>query len=263
MQAQNMADAIYLENVSYLREGKVILDHIDWQVPHGENWVMLGLNGSGKTTLLNLLNGYIFPSNGKAEVLGYRFGRASIPELRTHIGWISSALQQNIPPHDTPLNIVLSGKFASLGLWEHVTGDDTARAYAILEQLRIGTLAKRRYSTLSQGERQKVMIGRALMNDPQMLIFDEAFSGLGIFARRELEEIINALAQGEQTVIFVTHNTDEILSTFRKALLLRDGAIYAKGDVEDVITQERLRDFYGHDIDVFSRNGRFYMSIQE
>lgn len=258
-----MSLAIKLDDVSYFRNGRGILNHIDWHVPHGEHWVILGLNGSGKTTLLNLINGYIHPSAGKATVLGFEFGRASIPDMRTHIGWISSALQQNIPEHDTPLRIVLSGKFASLGLWEAVDDDDRAKAFQVMTTLGIDHLAHRRYATLSQGERQKVMIGRALFFDPDILIFDEAFGGLDIIARHQMEQLIETLAQSNRTILFVTHSTDEILPFFKKVLMLKEGHVVGKGSREDLIYKENLETFYGQNIDVFSHGDRFYTCIKD
>ncbi len=249
-----------LQNVCYRRNGKVILDGIDWQVEAGEHWIILGLNGSGKTTLLNLINGYIFPVyGGKANVLGYQFGSCPIAELRRHIGWISAALSQDIPVHETGQEIVLSGKFASIGLWDKVTPEDVRKAEAVMEKLGILNLRDRSYGSLSQGEKQKVIIGRALINDPEIIIFDEAFNGLDIFAKRDLSRLIEKLALGSKSIFFVTHNTDEILPIFNKALLLKNGRIHSKGNLKDVIQQENLQDFYGSEVDVFERDGRFFL----
>ena len=251
---------ICLENVNYRRNGEVILSDINWQVTEKEHWVILGLNGSGKTTLLNLINGYIFPAvGGKAQVLNYTFGNCPIADLRRHIGWISNALQQNIPLGDTPLDIVLSGKFASIGLWEKVTEEDKAEGEAILEKLGILSLKTRTYGSLSQGEKQKVLIGRALISNPEILIFDEAYNGLDIFAKKDLSEIITKLAQDNKTLIFVTHNTEEILPIFNKALLLKDGKILSQGDLSEVIVQENLEDFYGSEVDVFQHGEKFFI----
>ena len=230
-----MEEIISLDNVSYIRNGKYILKDINWHVNRGEHWVILGPNGSGKTTTLNMVNGYIFPSEGHVKVLEFEFGHSSIIELRKRIGWVSSALSQFIPTNDYPLHIVLSGKFASLGLWEKVDDDDIARANEILDLLKIRHLAERKYGMLSQGEKQKVLIGRALMNHPDIIIFDEAFNGLDIFARHDMEITINELAEGNITFILVTHNTDEILPVFGKALLLKDGQVHSQGDIDDMI----------------------------
>lgn len=251
---------IDLQNVSYRRNGRMILEQIDWQVEAGEHWIILGLNGCGKTTLLELINGYIFPMyGGSATVLGYQFGNCPIADLRKHIGWISNALSQNIPANDTPLNIVLSGKFASIGLWEKVSETDIKEAEKILEKLGILQLRDRTYSTLSQGEKQKVIIGRALISNPDIIIFDEACNGLDIFAKKELYQIIETLAEEKKSIFFVTHNTDEILPIFNKALLIKDGKVHSKGNLQDVIQKENLQDFYGNEVDVFERNDRFFI----
>lgn len=258
-----MEEIISLDNVSYIRNGKYILKDINWHVNRGEHWVILGPNGSGKTTMLNMVNGYIFPSQGHVKVLEFEFGHSSIIELRKRIGWVSSALSQFIPTNDYPLHIVLSGKFASLGLWEKVDDDDIARANEILDLLKIRHLAERKYGMLSQGEKQKVLIGRALMNHPDIIIFDEAFNGLDIFARHDMEITINELAEGNITFILVTHNTDEILPVFGKALLLKDGQVHSQGDIDDMIQYDNLSDFYGANVDVFKHKDRFYLSLAD
>lgn len=258
-----MEEIISLDNVSYIRNGNYILKDINWHVNRGEHWVILGPNGSGKTTTLNMVNGYIFPSQGHVKVLEFEFGHSSIIELRKRIGWVSSALSQFIPTNDYPLHIVLSGKFASLGLWEKVDDDDIARANEILDLLKIRHLAERKYGMLSQGEKQKVLIGRALMNHPDIIIFDEAFNGLDIFARHDMEITINELAEGNITFILVTHNTDEILPVFGKALLLRDGQVHSQGDIDDMIQYDNLSDFYGANVDVFKHKDRFYLSLAD
>ena len=165
-----MEEIISLDSVDYIRDGKYILKNVSWHVKRGEHWVILGPNGSGKTTTLNMVNGYIFPSNGHVKVLEFEFGHSSIVELRKRIGWVSSALSQFIPTNDYPLHIVLSGKFASLGLWEKVDDADVARANEILDLLKMRHIADRKYGMLSQGEKQKVLIGRALMNEPDIII---------------------------------------------------------------------------------------------
>ena len=258
-----MEEIISLDNVSYIRNGKYILKDINWHVNRGEHWVILGPNGSGKTTTLNMVNGYIFPSQGHVKVLEFEFGHSSIIELRKRIGWVSSALSQFIPTNDYPLHIVLSGKFASLGLWEKVDDDDIARANEILDLLKIRHLAERKYGMLSQGEKQKVLIGRALMNHPDIIIFDEAFNGLDIFARHDMEITINELSEGNITFILVTHKTDEILPVFGKALLLKDGQVHSQGDIDDMIQYDNLSDFYGANVDVFKHKDRFYLSLAD
>ena len=250
---------IDFQHVFYRRSGKEILSDVTWQVQEGEHWIILGLNGAGKTTLLNMLNGYIFPSEGYAKVLEYTFGESIIADLRKSIGWISNALQQDIPPNDTSLEIVLSGKFASIGLWDQVTDEDIAQADAIIDKLGITALRDRSYSGLSQGERQKVLIGRALISDPRILIFDEACNGLDIFAKKEVYELIGMLSQEQKTILYVTHNTEEILPIFNKALLLKNGQVHSEGTREAVIQLENLQDFYGAAVEVFEHDDKFFI----
>lgn len=250
---------IDFQHVYYRRNKKAILADVTWQVKENEHWVILGLNGAGKTTLLNMLNGYIFPSEGSVKVLEYSFGESIMADLRRSIGWISNALQQDIPPNDTTLEIVLSGKFASIGLWDKVTEEDIRDADEIITKLGITDLRDRAYSGLSQGERQKVLIGRALINDPRILIFDEACNGLDIFAKKEVYQQITMLSQEQKTILFVTHNTEEILPIFNKALLLKNGEIHSQGQRNNVIELENLQDFYGADVEVFEHEDKFFI----
>ena len=252
---------IQLENVSYINQGKTILNDINWQVRTGENWILFGLNGSGKTTLLNLITGYFYPSKGKAEVLGYTFGKAPLSELRKHIGWVSSALNEKIPSEDTLKEVIISGLHASLGLWEGVTPKEEIQAGLVLSRLGMKHLADRKYRLLSQGEKQKAMIGRALIQKPQILIFDEVYNGLDIFARKVVEDIIFKLSEGEETLIFVSHNTEDIPSTFNKVLMLKDGSVFGAGLTRGLITKENLSAFYGNEVDVTWYQGHFYISL--
>lgn len=252
---------IQLENVSYINEGKTILNDINWQVRKGENWILFGLNGSGKTTLLNLITGYFYPSKGKAEVLGYAFGKAPLSELRKHIGWVSSALNEKIPSEDTLKEVIVSGLHASLGLWEKMTPKEEIQAGLVLSRLGMKHLADRKYRLLSQGEKQKAMIGRALIRKPQILIFDEVYNGLDIFARKIIEDIILTLSKGEETLIFVGHNTEDIPSTFNKVLMLKDGRVFGAGLTRGLITKENLSAFYGDEVDVTWYQGHFYISL--
>lgn len=252
---------IQLENMSYINEGKTILKDINWQVRKGENWILFGLNGSGKTTLLNLITGYLYPSRGRAEVLGHTFGKSPLSELRKHIGWVSSALNEKIPSEDTLKEVIVSGLHASLGLWEKVTPKEEIQAGLVLSHLGMKHLTDRKYRLLSQGEKQKAMIGRALIQKPQILIFDEVYNGLDIFARKIIEDIILKLSKGKETLIFVSHNTEDIPSTFNKVLMLKDGGVFGAGLARGLITKENLSAFYGDEVDVTWYQGHFYISL--
>ncbi|MEE9724326.1 ABC transporter ATP-binding protein [Listeria seeligeri] len=234
------------EHVSLKRENKTILSDINWVVNDKENWAILGLNGSGKTTLLQLLNGYLWPSSGKLQVLGHVFGQTSLPELRKSIGWVSNALDQQLKEYDLSEQIVLSGKFASIGMYSKVSDAEIAAAKQLLTDCGGASLIGKAYKVLSQGERQVVLIARALMAQPKLLILDEPCNGLDLFAKERLLERIEQIAErtGSPTMLFVTHHTEEILPCFDNIILLRDGEITHRGKTEKLLTEPVLQAFY-------------------
>ncbi|AQY51598.1 ABC transporter ATP-binding protein [Listeria weihenstephanensis FSL R9-0317] len=241
------------------RDGRFLLESIDWKVCNKENWAVLGLNGSGKTTLLKLLNGYLWPSSGSLDVLGHRFGETSLPELRKSIGWVSSSLQQQLKEYDLAEVIVVSGKFASIGLYQGTTIEERESARKILIDCGGEDLIGKRYSILSQGERQIVLIARALMATPELLILDEPCTGLDIFAKKRLLDRISTIAKlpSAPTILYVTHHTEEILPCFGHTLLLRGGKKYDSGLTSTMLTTEKLSSFYNHDVDVITlENGQ-------
>ncbi|EAD3285763.1 ABC transporter ATP-binding protein [Listeria monocytogenes] len=234
------------ENVYLKRDNKMILSDINWVVNEKENWAILGLNGSGKTTLLQLLNGYLWPSSGRLQVLGHIFGQTSLPELRKSIGWVSNALDHQLKDYELSEQIVLSGKFASIGIYAKVTADEIALAKKWLIDCGGISLIGKPYKILSQGERQIVLIARALMASPKLLILDEPCNGLDLFAKERLLERIKKIAELPEspTMLFVTHHTEEILPCFDNIILLRDGEITHHGKTENILTEEVLQDFY-------------------
>lgn len=234
------------EHVSLKRENKTILSDINWVVNDKENWAILGLNGSGKTTLLQLLNGYLWPSSGKLQVLGHVFGQTSLPELRKSIGWVSNALDQQLKEYDLSEQIVLSGKFASIGMYAKVSDAEIAAAKQLLTDCGGASLIGKAYKVLSQGERQVVLIARALMAQPKLLILDEPCNGLDLFAKERLLDRIKQIAErtGSPTMLFVTHHTEEILPCFDNIILLRDGEITHRGKTEKLLTEPVLQAFY-------------------
>lgn len=243
---------INCENVSFIRDKQPILQHINWQMNDHENWAILGLNGSGKTTLLKLITGYDWPSSGKLTVLGETFGKTSIPDLKKKIGWVSSDLKQRIKPYDVAENIVLSGKFASIGIWEKTTEKDEKQAIESLIRCGGKALIGKKYGVMSQGQQQIVLIARALMAKPELLIFDEPCNGLDLFARQFMLEQIDHIAQEKQPkgLIFVTHYIEEIPASFDHILLIKDGKIFAKGLKSDVLTPDLLTRFYDNSVEV-------------
>ncbi|MCR3957108.1 MAG: ABC transporter ATP-binding protein [Gudongella sp.] len=237
---------ISIKDVSISRNAKYILKDIDWTVKDGEHWAILGLNGSGKTTLLNMINGYIFPSKGDVSVLGKSFGGYDLRELRKSIGWVSTALAEKLYGNETATEIVVSGRYASIGLFEDPMDEDVENSMEIMDLLDCGHLSDRLYNTLSQGEKQRVLIARGLMAKPELLILDEPCSGLDMFSREKLLSTIDKLGRSENapTLIYVTHQTEEILPIFSHTLLMRRGEVHSKGYTKDLLTQENLTDFF-------------------
>ncbi|MDX9973911.1 MAG: ABC transporter ATP-binding protein [FCB group bacterium] len=231
-----------LNGVTFRRNDREILSDVSWRIEPGEHWALLGANGSGKTTLLKVINGYEWATRGTVEVLGRRFGSCNVPQLRKSIGWVSSALQQRLPLGDTALRIVDSGYEASLGVYRTFTEEEIDRAKAALALVSGASIADRIYGTLSQGEQQRVLIARALVNGPRLLILDEPCAGLDPVAARQFLDDLSALAARPEapTVIFVTHHIQEIAPWIERVLLLKSGRVSARGETAKVLTGPNL-----------------------
>lgn len=259
-----MPTAIELHNVSWRRGEQTILQRIDWVVEQGQHWAVLGLNGSGKTSILNMINGYMWPTSGEISVLGRRFGTVDLRELRKSIGWVSSSLQEKIRPNEQALDIVISGRHASIGLYAEIESEDRCKAQRLMEDLGCAHLLGRAYQTCSQGEKQKLLIARALMASPKLLILDEASNGLDFISREALLQSIDRLAARSDapTLLLVTHHTEEISAVFSHSLLIRRGEIFARGRSEDVLTEEKLSEFFEMPVAVERRGGRAWLSVR-
>lgn len=254
---------LQLEEVSLKRDGKWLLQNVNWQINKGEHWVLFGLNGAGKTSLLNILNAEYFPTTGKVNVVGMEFGKAYLGErLRKQIGFISSAIQQKFHQGDNAFEIVLSGEYGSIGLYEKPTDQVRNKAIQLLEQLGCIQYANRNYLTLSTGEKQRVLIARALMADPKLLILDEPANALDFIAREQLLETIEAIANkpNAPTMIYVTHHVEEILPVFNKTLLLKNGHVFDSGDTRKMICSDRLTQFFELPVHVFWDGNRPLLS---
>ena len=256
---------IELEDVSYIREKNPLLQQINWTINPGEHWAILGLNGAGKTLLLQIITGNLWPSKGKVTVLGEVFGQTSIPELSKRIGWVSTALQVRLRMNETAENIVLSGKFASIGLYQHYTLEELQQAKQVLMSLGAATVIGKTYQQLSQGERQIVLIARALMAKPVLLILDEPCTGLDLFAREELLQRIEQLASEPHapTILFVTHHTEEIMPFISHIALLKEGHFFKQGPREELLQSALLQAFYQRAIEVTPYSAERYMITQK
>jgi iron complex transport system ATP-binding protein len=241
----------------------LVLDAIDWRVDAGQHWVILGANGSGKTSLLSVLTGYLAPTAGTICVLGETYGRADWRELRTRIGLVSSSIHQLMPPHESALNAVLSGRRAMIGMWGEADEADSSRAAEILREVEAGYLSERPWRFLSQGERQRVLIGRALMADPRLLVLDEPCAGLDPVAREHFLAFIERLLgrSGAPTLVLVTHHVEEIVTGFSHVLVLRAGKVLAAGLRESVMTSATLSRAFNAPLRLSANGGRYSLAV--
>jgi iron complex transport system ATP-binding protein len=251
---------IAVDRATVTRGGSDLLHDLSWHVELDERWVILGPNGAGKTTLLNLASARIYPTSGNVHILGERLGRVDVAELRTRIGLTTASLHDRIPPDEAALDVVVTASWGVVGRFrETYETPDTTRAHALLDQLGVGALAHRRYGTLSEGERKRVQIARALMTDPELLLLDEPAAGLDLGGREDLVRRLAELAADPDApaLVLVTHHVEEIPPGFSHALLLRDGAVVAQGLVGETVTDENLSKTFGLDLRVGYEAGRF------
>jgi iron complex transport system ATP-binding protein len=250
---------ISIRDLRVVRGGTEILKRIQWEVAAKENWVILGANGSGKTTLLSCVTGYVTPSSGTIEVLGKQYGESDWRELRKEVGLVSSGIRHWIEDQQTAINVVASGRNAELNLWHPAEGALLREARKCLRQVECAHLGNRPWAFLSQGERQRVLIGRALMAKYRILILDEPCAGLDPVARERFLQFLTRLALSDKTpnLVFVTHHVEEILPCFDKALLLKGGAILSQGAIEKVITARTMTEAFDSEIAVRKGQGRF------
>lgn len=260
--AQINPDAVLqLEQVSVRRGAKTLLDRIDWTVELDERWAVLGPNGAGKTTLLQIAAALMHPSDGEAYLLGERIGAVNVFELRPRIGFASAALAQRIPHDELVSDVVVSAGYSVIGRWREAYGRlDVRRAQRLLERFGVGELAQRHYGTLSEGERKRVQIARALMADPEMLLLDEPAAGMDLGGREDLLGRLSVLAADPDApaTVLVTHHVEEIPPDFTHVLLLRAGAVVAAGLTRDVLTAENLSATFGLPITLRNEAGRYY-----
>jgi len=243
-----MSDVLAFAGVSVVRGGNTLLDDITWEVEEGERWVVLGPNGAGKTTLLQLAAARIHPSRGVAGILGEVMGAVDVFELRPRIGLSSAAIAERFPADELVGNVVVTASYAIVGRWrEEYDDQDYRRAMTLLQALGAAHLADRRFGTLSEGERKRVQIARALMSDPEVMLLDEPAAGLDLGGREDLVARLGLLAQDTEApaLVLVTHHVEEIPPGFTDVLLLRDGRIVAAGPLELTLTAENLSTTFG------------------
>ena len=230
---------------------RYLLKDINWEINKGDHWLIFGLNGSGKTTLLSIIAGFKSPSSGKLEIFGEQFDKNNVFALRKKIGWVSSSFFDKIFYRETALEIVLSGLTGTLGLDFSIKDKDVRKAKELLAQLNMDEKAKYQFGMLSKGERQNILIARALINAPEVLVLDEMSTGLDIYAREKMSSLINLLAMsGKATIVYVTHYPQEVQPFMNKTMLLRNGRVLAQGDTQQVLNKKNLEAMLNNDVEI-------------
>ena len=262
-----MAELLRLEAVSLVRDHRRILDHLDWTIHSGQHWAVLGPNGSGKTTLLNIVNGYLWPTEGRVQVLGETFGETDLRDLRQRLGWVSASLIEQITRYHSEMpaiDVVMSGIEASIGLYRAVADEVRVQAVQLLRWLDIEHLKTRPFGVLSQGERQRVVLARAWLATPELLILDEPTAGLDLVARERLLDGLTRLVKASPSppgLIYVTHQIDEVLPWFTHVLLLREGGVVAQGEKHHVLDEGALRRTFDLPVQVVWRKDRPWLTL--
>jgi len=253
-----------VENLTVRRGTATLLHGVNWQMHPGQHWTILGANGSGKTSLLKALTGFLSPTSGEMTLLGRRYGASDWRKLRLKIGMVTSAFTAAIPPAETALETVLSGKFAQLDLWSDVSRADRAAARSLLRLVGLARLEQREWAYLSQGERQRILIARALMARPRLLILDEPCAGLDPVAREKFLRFIDALSRQSRFVeglILVTHHVEEITPRFSHVLMLRSGRVFAAGPCPAVLTSKNLSRIFSAPLRLSRKGGAYRLTV--
>ena len=245
------------------RGNTIILEGVNWAVERGQHWAILGANGSGKTSLLSVLTGYLTPTHGTITLLHKRYGQTDWRELRKQVGLVSSSIRQMMADAEPALETVVSGKYAMIDLWGKILPVDRARGMRLLKQIECEYLAERPWHFLSQGERQRVLIGRALMADPPVLILDEPCAGLDPAAREHFLHFLQRLGTrvGAPTLVLVTHHVEEITAVFSHVMILKSGRVLASAGKTRALTSRLLSEAFNTPIRLTRKQGRYSLLV--
>jgi len=251
--------ALRLEHITVFRGETRLLDDLSWTVQPGEHWAVIGPNGAGKSTLLRIASGELFPSEGTVAVLGERFGEADLRDIRARVGWISATLESRLSPCDTALEIVATGATGAWAAWEPCSRQVLEEARALLAEVGMGAVAERPFECLSSGERQRVMLARARLARPALLLLDEPSAGLDLAGREHLLSSLAALASRAHCppIELISHHVEELFPGVTHALLLKKGRVMAAGPVAKVVTAARLSELFEMPVVVRHDGGRF------
>ena len=254
MKKDSLKELLHFENVSFIRDGRSILKDVNWHIEKGENWALLGLNGSGKSTILSMIPAYTFPTRGEVRVFGHKFGNYVWKNIKDRVGFVSSSLNNFLSTlnREKLEDVVISGKFSSIGIYQEVIEEDRKKAEKIIEDFKITYIKDKYFSTLSQGEQRRTLLARAFMNEPDLLILDEPCSGLDVTSREYFLSVLEERAKSEDRTpfIYVTHQIEEIVPSVTHVALLSDGIIMAQGKKKEILTEEHLTRMFGINVRV-------------
>lgn len=255
-----MNTVLELADVTVRRGAAVLLDGVSWTVHEGDRWVILGANGAGKTTLVQLCSAQTYPSSGRAAILGETLGAVDVFELRPRIGYTSAAIAERIPRDELVRDVVVSASYGVIGRWREAYDDlDHDRAHDLLVEVGAGRLSDRTFGTLSEGERKRVQIARALMTDPELLILDEPAAGLDLGGREDLVSTMSVLATDSLSpaIVLVSHHVEEVPPGFTHVLMLRAGRVVTAGPLGEVMTAENLSATFAMSLQLSIEDGRY------
>lgn len=254
---------IELEKLSCKVGYRYLLKDITWQIKEGEHWVIFGTNGCGKTTLLSIIAGFRAFTSGSLKIFGQEYNEANVLDLRKRIGFVSSSFFDKTLSRESALDIVLAGKFGTVGISGDINNQDVLHAKELLCELHMGDKIRRSFDGLSKGERQNVLIARALMGRPDILVLDEPGTGLDVFAREYLLSTVKDLAENSRmTILYVTHYTEEILEVFDQCLLLQAGRIVGMGKTKALLTTENMSRFLNYPVRLENHGDRMQLRLE-
>ena len=252
-------NTIVIDNVSLVRDGRKVLDDFSWHIGQGEKWLLMGLNGAGKSTVLNMISGYLWPTEGRIEVLGEEFGTCELAELRKRIGYVGAYMEDMVYPQDSVLEVVIGGIYAKIGFWGEISEKDRIAAMESLNLAKGLHLANRTFGQLSQGEKMRALIARAMVSGHDIVILDEPCSGLDPLAREDFLQAVDGMCEAcpSMTLIMVTHHMEEITASFTHALLLKNGTVYAQGEMDTVLCDKKISGLFDRQAHIGRYENRF------
>lgn len=258
-------ELLHYENICFRRDGRHILDNVNWHIEKGENWALLGLNGAGKSTLLSMIPAYQIPTTGILRVFGHEFGKYAWPKIKSRLGFVSSALGQFQSTLDKQVveDVVISGAYSSIGIYQDVALEVRERGMQLFYDFGLGHLEGHRFYTLSAGEQRRVLLARAIMANPDLLILDEPCSGLDLPAREQFLKTVESMARDERKpFIYVSHQIEEIMPSITHVAIIKDGLIVYKGKKQDILTDDILTDVFGIDVSVVWEQDRPWVIVK-